>query len=95
MGRRLAPGPHGDVLVTATPADAAATGLILHASPGGWGATIVVQSGLGSGVTDVALAPRTGSLWATGGILTRLGGDAAIWTGPLARTYPDPDDADL
>ncbi len=92
---RLAPGPHGEVLVTATPANAAATGLILHASPGGWGAAIVVQSDLGSGVTDVALAPGTRSLWATGGILTRLGGDAAIWTGPLARTYLDPDDADL
>jgi hypothetical protein len=89
---RLAPGPHGDVLVTATPANAAAIGLILHASAHGWGATIAVRSGLGSGVTDVALAPGTGSLWATGGILTRLGGDAAIWTGPLARADRPPDD---
>jgi hypothetical protein len=89
---QLAPGPRGDVLLTATPADAAATGLILHASPSGWGATIVVQSGLGSGVTDVALAPGSRSLWATGGILTRLGGDAAVWAGPIARADGDADD---
>jgi hypothetical protein len=82
---RLAPGLHGNVLLTATPVDVAATGLILHASPRGWGTTIVVADGLGSGVSDVALAPRTSSLWATGGILTRLGGEAAIWSGPILR----------
>jgi hypothetical protein len=81
---RLAPGPNGGVLLTATPANAAATGLILHASPQGWGGTTVVQSSLGSGVSDVAMAPGSRSLWATGGILTRLGGDAAIWSAPLA-----------
>lgn len=87
---RLAPGPHGDVLLTATPANASATGLIVHAFPHGWGATIVVADGLGSGVSDVALAPRSSFLWATGGILTRLGGAAAIWSGPLARAdHPD------
>jgi hypothetical protein len=89
---RLAPGPHGDVLVTATPANGAATGLILHASDRGWGTTIVVQSGLGSGVTDVALAPGASAMWATGGVLTRLGGDAAIWAGPLPRADGDADD---
>jgi len=89
---RLSPAAHGDVLLTATPANAAATGLIMHASPAGWGTTIVVASGLGSGVSDVALAPRTSSLWATGGILTRLGGEAAIWSGPMARAEHDPHD---
>jgi hypothetical protein len=83
---RLAPGSGGGVLLTATPASASATGLILHAWPGGWGATIIIQSGLGSGVSDVAMAPGTRSLWATGGILTRLGGDAAIWSGSFTRT---------
>lgn len=82
---RLAPGPGDEVLLTATPANASATGLIVHASPRGWGSTIVVAGGLGSGVSDVALAPRTSSLWATGGILTRLGGAAAIWSGPMTR----------
>lgn len=82
---RLAPGPDGEVLLTATPANASATGLIVHASPAGWGSAITVAGGLGSGVSDVALAPRTSSLWATGGILTRLGGAAAIWSGPMIR----------
>lgn len=82
---RLAPGAGGEVLLTATPANAPATGLIVHASPRGWGSTIVVAGGLGSGVSDVALAPRTSSLWASGGILTRLGGAAAIWSGPMIR----------
>ena len=89
---RLAPGPGCNVLVTATPASGATTGLILHASPQGWGAGIVGQSGLGSGVSDVALAPGAESLWATGGVLTRLGGNAAIWSGPLARPDGDSDD---
>lgn len=89
---QLAPGPHGDVLLTATPANAAATGLILHASPYGWGTAIVVADGLGSGVSDVALVPRTSSLWATGGILTRLGGEAAVWSGPMARADHDAGD---
>jgi hypothetical protein len=89
---QLAPGPHCDVLLTATPANAVATGLILHASPHGWGTTIVVADGLGSGVSDVALVPRTSLLWATGGILTRLGGEAAIWSGPMARADHHADD---
>jgi hypothetical protein len=89
---RLAPGSRGGVLLTATPASASATGLILRASSRGWGAAISIQSGLGSGVSDVALAPGTRSLWATGGILTRRGGDAAIWTGPFARTGRRSDD---
>jgi hypothetical protein len=52
----------------------------------------VVQSGLGSGVTDVALASGSSAVWATGGVLTRLGGDAAIWSGPLPRADRDADD---
>jgi hypothetical protein len=89
---RLAPGPGGDVLVTATPASGAATGLILYASAHGWGASIVGESGHGSGVSDVVVTPGTESLWATGGVLTRLGGDAAIWSDPLARPDRDSDD---
>jgi hypothetical protein len=81
----LAPGLEGQVLLTAAPANASATGLIVRASPSGWGSTIVVDDGLGSGVSDVALAPRASSLWATGGILTHLGGAAAIWSGPMIQ----------
>lgn len=89
---RLSPGPGGDVLVTAAPASGAATGLILYASAQGWGASIVGQSGQGSGVSDVVLTPGAQSLWATGGVLTPLGGDAAIWSDPLARPDRDSDD---
>jgi hypothetical protein len=87
---RLARGPGDEVLLTATPANASATGLIVHATPSGWGSTIVVAGGLGSGVSDVALAPRTGFLWATGGILTRLGGAPPPWSGPqITADRPD------
>jgi len=89
---RLAPGPGGDVLVTATPASGTATGLILYASAQRWGASIVGQSGHGSGVSDVVLTPGSESLWATGGVLTPLGGDAAIWIDPLVRPDGDSDD---
>jgi hypothetical protein len=89
---RLAPGPRGSVLITATPADAAASGLILQAGANGWRPAITIQSDLGSGVADVALMRRTRSLLATGGILTRLGGDAVIWAGPVGRAAYRPDD---
>jgi hypothetical protein len=89
---RLAAGPQGGVLLTATPTGAAATGMILVASSRGWLATMIVHAGLGTGISDVALAPGTRSLWATGGILTRLGGDAAIWSGPFSRPIRHQDD---
>ena len=76
---RLARGPGGSVLITATPADAAASGLDLAGSRDGWRSAITIQSDLGSGVADVALVRRTRSLLASGGILTRFGGNAVIW----------------
>jgi hypothetical protein len=77
---RLAPGPHGSVLITATPAAGAAAGLILQASVNGWRPPIMIRSHLGSGIADVAMLRRTRSLLASGGILTRSGGNAVIWT---------------
>lgn len=79
---RLAPGRRGSVLVTATPAGASAFGLILQATVRGWESSTRIMSPQGSGVSDVTLSPDTRSLLASGGILTRLGGDAAIWVGP-------------
>jgi hypothetical protein len=83
---RLAAGANGTVLVTATPADASATGQILQvAAPGGW-PVITAESSLADGsVSDVVLAGGTQSLWASGAILTRLGGEAVIWTGQLGQ----------
>lgn len=90
---RLARGPGGGVLITATPAAAAAAGLILQASAHGWRPAITIQSDLGSGVADVAILGRTRSLLASGAILTRFGGDAVIWTRQLrkARYRPSGD----
>jgi len=82
---RLAAGSPGTVLVTATPVGPAATGLVLQASTFGWAPGISIQSALGSGVSDIVLARDGRSLWASGGILTDLGGDAAIWVIPLVR----------
>ena len=78
---RLSAGTHGTVLVTATPANAAATGLILEANATGWRRATVIRSGLGSGVSAVALVRGGRMLLASGGVLTRLGGNAVIWEG--------------
>lgn len=82
---QLSAGPHGTLLVTATSSDAAATGLILLADAAGWRDVVAIRSGLGSGVSAVAVSPGTRLLLASGGVLTRLGGDAVIWEGRLAR----------
>ena len=54
---------------------------ILHLSRhGGWTRTrIAAGPRTGVGVGDLALIPRTTTLWGTGGLLTTLGGNAAIW----------------
>lgn len=81
---RLVRGRNGVVLVTATSVHPAATGLILQAWARGWGPTIAVASPFGSGVSDVA-AFQGRSVWAVGGMLTRLGGNAVIWHADLGR----------
>ena len=91
---RLVRGQHGTVLVTATPASATASALILQASASGWGPSVTVSSPLGSGVGDVAAIRGSRSLWAVGGMLTRLGSDAVIWHAAFARQADgDADDA--
>jgi hypothetical protein len=92
---RLAPGWHGDVLMTATPeGTAAAAGLILRASPAGLVSVTMIRSAQGSGVSDIALSRGTRTVLVAGGVLTELGGDAAIWAGrvPPAAARPDDDD---
>jgi hypothetical protein len=83
---RLSAGTHGTVLVTATPADAAANGLVLQANAAGWRRASVIRSGLGSGVSAVAVVRGTRTLLASGGVLTRLGGNAVIWEGKVTPT---------
>jgi hypothetical protein len=83
---RLAQGADGSVLVTATPADASAAGLILQVSAlDGW-PVVTAESWLADGsVSDVAVGSDSQSLWASGAILTRLGGAAVVWTGQLGQ----------
>jgi hypothetical protein len=80
---RLSAGAHGTVLVTATPANASAAGLILQVNAAGHRRATAIRSGLGSGVSAVAELRGTRLLLASGGVLTRLGGDAVIWEGRL------------
>jgi hypothetical protein len=90
---RLSAGAHGNVIATATPADASAAGLILQVNAAGQDRAIAIRSGLGSGVSAVAVI-RGSQLLASGGVLTRLGGDAVVWEGRLTlaahRRIADP-----
>jgi hypothetical protein len=83
---RLAPGPDRTVLVTATPASASASGLIVEASAVGGRVVISPQSWRSAtgGISDVTLAGPARVLWVSGAVLTRKGGDAVIWSGQLS-----------
>jgi hypothetical protein len=87
LAGQLATGRNGRVLATATSFGRLPSGLILELTDTGHVTTSVVTSQLGCGVSDAVYVARTGSLWASGGTLTRLGGNAAIWV----RTPPDGD----
>jgi hypothetical protein len=76
---------HGRIAVTATSTALLPVGLIAVVSSAGRMSWSTIASSFGSGVSDVAFAPGTGVLWASGGTLTRLGGDAAIWRRAIAR----------
>lgn len=83
----------GQVALTASSAGILAAGLIVQVTEGGRVTWSTIASNFGSGVSDVVFASRAGVLWASGGILTRLGGDGAIWvTAP--RHAGRPVDAD-
>lgn len=84
---RLAPGPCHTVLVTATPATASASGLIVQASAAGDALAVSPPSWLTTGsISDVALADGPAVLWLSGAVLTPAGGDAMIWTGRLGSS---------
>ena len=84
LAGQLATARGGRVLATATSSGQLPSGLILELTDAGHVTTSVVTSPLGCGVSDAVYVARTGSVWASGGTLTRLGGDAAIWV----RTPP-------
>jgi hypothetical protein len=76
---RLAQGRGDEVLFTATSSGLQPTGIVAAMTSDGHLSWSAIESSLGTGISDVAYAPRTGAIWASGGILTRLGGDAAVW----------------
>jgi hypothetical protein len=80
---RLAAGTDGGVLLSATPASASASGEIAQASAEAGGIAVSAPSVLTGGVSDVVLTGGGRELWASGAVLTRLGGNAVIWTGQL------------
>ncbi|MGO8959734.1 MAG: hypothetical protein ACLQFR_20550 [Streptosporangiaceae bacterium] len=85
LAGNLASGRDGTVLLTATPTSLAATGLIIQASVHGVLSATIISSPEGSGVSDATMVAGVGEIWASGGILTRLGGDATVWAGPVAH----------
>jgi hypothetical protein len=91
---QLASAASGSIIGTATSSGLLGDGLIIEITNRGHLTWSTIASSLGSGVTDVAYAPQSHMLWASGGVLTRLGGNAALWTQSLRHATPraDPDD---
>jgi hypothetical protein len=81
-GQLATAGP-GRVVATATSPGLLGNGIVLELTSTGHLASTSIASSLGSGVSDVVFAPRSRVLWASGGILTRLGGNAAVWNQAL------------
>jgi hypothetical protein len=93
LAGQLAGAGCGRVLVTATSSALLPTGLVLLVTSSGRVATTAISSSLGNGVSDAVLDSATGVVWASGGTLTRLGGDAAVWTRYLAAARGPDNDA--
>jgi hypothetical protein len=84
----------GSIIATAMSSGLAGDGLIIEMTGSGHLTWSTIASSLGSGVTDVAYAPESHMLWASGGVLTRLGGNAALWTLALPHSSQRADPAD-
>jgi hypothetical protein len=82
---QLAEAGTGRVVATATSPGLLGNGIILELTSAGHLTWTSIASSLGSGVSDVVFANRDHLLWASGGILTRLGGNAAVWTQAVPR----------
>lgn len=88
---RLAAATSGGVWVTADNTGASNDALIGHICFGCQPSWVSVRWGLGSGVSDVAVNPHTGTVWISGGFLTKAGGDAAVWSHRDRRASTDND----
>ncbi len=73
------------VAATATSSGILGAGLIVQLTNRGRLSLSTIASSFGTGVSDIAYAPWSHTLWTSGGILTRLGGNAAAWELVLLR----------
>jgi hypothetical protein len=86
---RLAPDGSGGLWITADDAASGGGAVVGHLTRAGALSWTPLHDGLGSGISDVAAGlgpgPGGGPVWLSGGLLTRAGGDAAIWSRAGAR----------
>jgi hypothetical protein len=76
---RLAAGRRGGVWITAMTVTSQQTAArILHFCAGTW-RSMTIRHGQGNSVSGMATIPGSRALWASGGFLTRAGGDVVIW----------------
>jgi hypothetical protein len=71
------------VLVTAASSTLLPTGVVILVTNTGRITSSAIGSSLGDGVSDAVFDSATGAIWASGATLTRLGGNAAIWSRAL------------
>ena len=80
QAERFATDGGGGVWIPVVTGGSSATWILHLSRYGAWTRTeITAARGSGVGVGDLALIPRTTTLWGTGGLVTTSGGDAAIW----------------
>ena len=73
-------GVHGVWIPVVTGGDSPTTWILHLSRTGRWVRTeIAAGRGDGVGVGDLALVPGTTTVWGAGGLVTTVGGDAAIW----------------
>jgi hypothetical protein len=92
LAGQLAAAGANRVLVTATSSALLPTGLVVLVTNTGRVTSSAIASSFGNGISDAIFDPSTGAVWASGGTLTRLGGDAAVWKRTLAPTRSVDDD---
>jgi hypothetical protein len=76
---RLAPAGHDAVWVTADNSGSRSTALIGRVCVSCAPSWSIMRWGQGTGISDIAVSRKTGTIWVTGGFLTAAGGDAAVW----------------
>ena len=86
LAGQLASADAGRVLLTATSSALLPTGLIVLVTDAGRVTSFAIGSSFGDGISDAVFDSSSDAIWASGGTLTRLGGNAAVWERTLAVT---------